>query len=129
MPLRSLAKRLIAGLTMVSLIFQAALLAAQFSVLIASGADAAAASPAGIICTDHGIADLSADQPPADRPTACGFCPWCSMPGAGQLAVLSPASFSLLDRRATDVIFYVSADRRAFERSAQPRSRGPPAVA
>jgi hypothetical protein len=129
MPLRPLAKRLVAGLVVASLMFQAALLAAQFSLLSAAKADAAAALPVGIICTDHGIASLPSDEAPADPSSACAFCPWCATSAARQIAVLPATGFNLVEGRAGKIVFHFSADRPTGEHSAQPRSRGPPASA
>ena len=125
MPLRTLAKRLVAGLVVVSLMFQAALFAAQISILIAARADAALSG--GVICADHGLAETPLDE--ADRPSACKFCPLCLTPGAGQIAILLGADFSLLEVSAKNIGFYFNSDRGTHERSAQPRSRGPPAFA
>ena len=127
--MRSWVKRSIAGLVVVSLVFHAALLAAQLSILIASSADAAAALPASIICTDHGIAALPSDETPADRPRGCGFCPVCSTLGAGLTITMPAASFGLVERSAKDIVFHFSADSGTHEHFIRPRSRGPPALA
>jgi hypothetical protein len=124
MPLRGFAKRLIAGLVIAGLMFQAALVAAQLSILIASKADAAL--PAGVICTEHGLATVPPDE--TDRPSACGFCPLCLTSGAGQIATLPAAGFSLIQARAQDIVFHFDACHGVDQHCAQPRSRGPPAL-
>jgi hypothetical protein len=128
MALRSRTKRLIAGLTVVSLMFQAASVAAQLSILIAAKANATTALAAGIICTDHGLPSVPSDDSPADRPSACAFCPLCLTPGTDQLAVLPVTSFSLVGVRGEDIVFHFNAACATDEHLAQPRSRGPPAT-
>ena len=125
MPLRGSAKRLIAGLVVAGLMFQAVLVAAQLSVLIAAKADAIL--PAAVICTEHGLATAPADE--TDQPSGCGFCPLCLTSAAGQIAALPAAGFSLIQARAQDIVFHFDADRGADQHSPQPRSRGPPAFA
>ena len=127
MGFRPSAKRLIAGLTVVGLMFQVALVAAQLSILIVARADASAALPADVICTDHGLAAVPSDQP--DRPSTCGFCPLCLTGGAGQTAILQAVGFTLIEAPANDIAFHFGVDRGTSEHSAQPRSRGPPAFA
>jgi hypothetical protein len=122
-------KRWIAGLTVASLMFQAALVAAQLSIVIAAQADAAAIRPTGIICTDHGPAAAPPDEKPADTPSTCSFCPTCLTSGAGQIAILPAADFSRVEVRARDVTFHFNADRTTGEHLTQPCSRGPPATA
>jgi hypothetical protein len=127
MGFRPSAKRLIAGLTVAGLMFQVALVAAQLSILIVARADASAALPADVICTDHGLVAVPSDQ--TDRPATCGFCPLCLTAGAGQTAILLATGFTLVEARAIGIAFHFDFDRGASEHSAQPRSRGPPAFA
>jgi hypothetical protein len=119
------AKRLIAGLTVVGLMFQVALVAAQLSISITAKADAAATLPANVICTEHGLAVAPADE--TDRPSECVFCPLCLTGSAGQVAVLPAAGSTLVQARGDRVVFHLNADCLIGESSAQPRSRGPPA--
>jgi hypothetical protein len=125
MGFRPSAKRLIAGLTVVGLMFQVALVAV--SILIVARADASAALPANVICTDHGLAAVPSDQ--TDRPSTCGFCPLCLTAGAGQTAILQAVGFTLIEAPANGIAFHFDVDRGTSEHSAQPRSRGPPAFA
>jgi hypothetical protein len=129
MLLRPLAKRLVAGLALASLMFQVALVAAQLSIFIAAKADAAATMPTGIICTDHGIAALPSGEAPTDLPTTCVLCPFCLTLGVSQIAILPPAGFSLLGAPANGMVFHFTTDRGAHKHFAQPRSRGPPTFA
>jgi hypothetical protein len=129
MRLRPLAKRLIAGLALVSLMFQVALVAAQLSILTAAKADAAATLPTGIICTEHGVAAPSSDQAPTDLPASCTLCPFCLTLGAGQMAILLPADFTVIEAAANGIVFHFTSHRGAENYSAQPRSRGPPTLA
>ena len=124
MGFRPLAKRLIAGLTVVGLTFQVALVAAQLSISITAKAEAAAAWPAGVICTEHGLAVAPADE--TNQPSECGFCPLCLTGSAGQVAVPAAAGFALVEARGDRVVFHFDADRLIGQRFAQPRSRGPP---
>jgi hypothetical protein len=126
---RPIVKRLIAGLMVVSLMFQAALIAAQLSILIASRADAAATLPTGVICSEHGLSAIAFDEAPADKQGACAICPFCLTTGVGGLAVLLTGGFSLVPANSNDIAFHFNADCRSDEHLAQPRSRGPPAIA
>jgi hypothetical protein len=102
--------------------------AAQLSILVAAKADPAAALP-NIICTDHGLAELPSDQAPTDLPQSCALCPFCLTMGAGQIAVLPPTGFSVIDAPADRIVFHLTADRGDFKYFTQPRSRGPPTFA
>jgi DUF2946 family protein len=126
-PLRTVVKRLVAGLVVASLVLQAALIVAQLTILIAAKTDVAAALPGAVICTEHGLATAPSDD--ADKPSVCKSCPLCLTPGAGQLAILFITDFSRLEASAQDIVFHSNADRGTDERSAQPRSRGPPIFA
>jgi len=121
------AKRLIAGLTVIGLMFQAALVAAQLSVLLVGRADATAALPAGVICTEHGLAGVPSDD--ADRPSACGFCPLCLNSAGSQVAILPTTGATLVEARTEGIVFHINAVRRSGELTSQPRSRGPPSFA
>jgi hypothetical protein len=105
--------------------FQVALVAAQLSISITAKAEAAAAWPAGVICTEHGLAVAPADE--TNQPSECGFCPLCLTGGAGQVAILPAAHFTLVEARGDRVVCHFNADHLIGDISAQPRSRGPPA--
>ena len=107
--------------------FQAALVAAQLSILIVAKADAAAILPVDVICTEHGVGAVPSEE--TDRSSTCGFCPLCLAPGAGQIAILLASGFTLVEADTKVIVFCLDADRAITEHSAQPRSRGPPAFA
>jgi hypothetical protein len=126
MPLSPMARRVVATIALVGLIFQTVLVAAQVSIVIAAIRDPAFLP--STICTDHGASDLPSDEAPKHLP-ACALCPVCLTFATGQLAVLPPSSFSVLRPAAERNEFFSTGHRSFVHYSDPPRSRGPPRIA
>jgi hypothetical protein len=124
MPLSPMARRVVATIALVGLIFQSALVAAQVSMVIAATPDPAFLP--SIICTDHGATDLPA---PKHLPASCALCPVCLTFATGQLAILPPSSFSVLRPTMERNEFFSTGHRSFVHYSDPPRSRGPPRIA
>jgi DUF2946 family protein len=129
MPLSSMARRVVATIALVGLIFQTALATAQLSIVIAARSHPTGAFLLGVICSEHGAATLPAEEAPKDLPSSCALCPVCLTFAAVALAVLPPGSFSVLKPTANRMESFPLADRLFAHRSTPPRSRGPPGIA
>jgi hypothetical protein len=96
MPFHRLVKRVIGGLTLASLMFQVALVAAHLSLLTASKADPLTNLPSGIICGEHGPSNLTPEEAPTNYPpSSCVLC--CLTFGADHVVIPSAATFSLIE--------------------------------
>jgi hypothetical protein len=122
-----MARRVVATIALVGLIFQSALVAAQVSMVIAATPDPAFLP--SIICADHGATALPSDEAPKHLPASCALCPVCLTFATGQLAILPPSSFSVLRPAAERNEFFSTRHRSFVHYSDPPRSRGPPRIA
>jgi hypothetical protein len=127
MPLGSMARRVVAAIALVALIFQAALVGAQLSIAIATRANAEATFLPGIICTDHGAESLP-EQAPVDSSESCALCLACLTFAAAQFAILPPTGFSVRIAATGPIQFFSTGDFLILRHSAPPRSRGPPSA-
>jgi hypothetical protein len=128
MPFHRRVKRVIGGLTLASLMFQVALVAAHLSLLTASKADSLTNLPSGIICSEHAASNVAPEEAPKDYlPSSCVLC--CLTFGAGHVAIPSAATFSLIEPPSDLVDFDFNGISVTHLYRAPPRSRGPPSVA
>src|SRR4051794_29887277 len=89
-------KRLIGGLTLASVMFQVALVAAHLSLLTAGKADPLTNLPSAIICGEHGPSNDAPEETPKDYlPSSCVLC--CLAFGAGHIVIPSAATFSIVE--------------------------------
>jgi hypothetical protein len=126
MPLSPMARRGVATIALVGLIFQSVLVAAQVSMVIAATPDPAFLP--SITCTDHGATALPYEAP-KHLPASCALCPVCLTFATGQLAILPPSSFSVLRPTVERNEFFSTGHRSFVHSSDPPRSRGPPRIA
>jgi DUF2946 family protein len=125
---RPVLKQVIAGITMLSLLLQACLLALQFSMMVAPKAGAVEIA-LNVICTDHGTQVLPSDGTPSPRQSGCASCPLCLNSGAGNLAILPNAAMVAIVAPSRVLAFDLDYDLHVVGFLAHPPSRGPPASA
>ena len=128
MILRSIVRRIVAGLTSLGVVFQALLLTVHFSLLAAPKSEAAD-FVLGIVCAEHGPHSLPVDDPPPEKPSTCSLCLLCWKFGAGTLALLPQETIVAIVAPTGTFDLVVDPDRPVVGFSPHPPSRGPPASA
>src|SRR5262245_39066281 len=124
----SLIRLVVAGLTSFGVVFQALLLSAHLSLMAAPKSDATSLA-LNVLCSGHAAIDLPAQDAPADNPSTCSLCLFCSEFAASGLALLPQAAILLIVAPPRTFSLPVTSDRLAIEYSPHPPSRGPPAFA
>src|SRR5882762_3554067 len=122
----SLVRLIVAGLTSFGVVFQALLLSAHLSLMAAPQSDVASLA-LNVMCSGHASIDIPAQDAPADNPSTCSLCFFCSKSAAGGLALLPQAALLLIVAPSRTFSLPVTSHRLVKRYSAHPPSRGPPA--
>src|SRR5262245_33196821 len=123
----SLIRLVVVGLTSFGVVFQALLLSLHLSLIAAPQSDAASLA-LNVLCSGHEAID-PAQNAPADNPSTCSLCLFCSKSAAGGLALLPQTALLLIVAPPQTFSLPVTSHRPAVAYSPHPPSRGPPAFA
>jgi hypothetical protein len=124
----SLVRLIVAGLTSFGVVFQALLLSMHLSLMAAPQSDVASLA-LNVMCSGHASVDVPAQDAPADNPSTCSLCLFCSKSAAGGLALLPQAALLLIVAPLRTFSLPVTSHRLVKRYSPHPPSRGPPAIA
>src|SRR2546421_12053012 len=124
----SFIRLVVAGLTSFGVVFQGLLLSVHLSLIAAPHTDAASLALTAI-CSGHASVDVPAPDAPADNPSTCSLCLFCSKSAAGGLALLPQAALLLIVAPPRAFSLPVTTHRLVKSYSPHPPSRGPPAFA
>jgi hypothetical protein len=124
----SLIRLVVAGLTSFGVVFQGLLLSVHLSLMAAPQTDVASLA-LSVMCSGHASIDVPAQDAPADNPSTCSLCLFCSKSAAGGLALLPQATLLLIVGPPQTFSLPVTLHRLVNRYSPHPPSRGPPAFA
>jgi hypothetical protein len=124
----SLIRLIVAGLTSFGVVFQALLLSMHLSLVAAPQSDVASLA-LNVMCSGHASVDVPAQDTPADNPSTCSLCLFCSKSAASGLALLPQAALLLIVAPLRTFSLPDTSHRLAKRYSPHPPSRGPPAIA
>jgi hypothetical protein len=124
----SLVRLIVAGLTSFGVVFQALLLSMHLSLMAAPQSDVASLA-LNVMCSGHASVGVPAQDAPADNPSTCSLCLFCSKSAAGGLALLPQAALLLIVAPLRTFSLLVTSHRLVKRYSPHPPSRGPPAIA
>jgi len=123
----SLIRLVVVGLTSFGVVFQALLLSLHLSLIAAPQSDASSLA-LNVLCSGHESIDPAQDAP-ADIPSTCSLCLFCSKFATGDLALLPQTAVLLIIAPPQTFSLPVTSHRLVVAYSPHPPSRGPPAHA
>jgi hypothetical protein len=123
----SLVRLVVVGLTSFGVVFQALLLSLYLSLIAAPKTDITSLA-LSVLCSGHESIDPAQDAP-ADNPSTCSLCLFCSKFATGGLALLPQTVLLLIVAPPQSFSLPVTSHRLVVEYSPHPPSRGPPAYA
>jgi DUF2946 family protein len=123
----SLVRLVVVGLTSFGVVFQALLLSLHLSLIAAPKTDITSLA-LSVLCSGHESIDPAQDVP-ADNPSTCSLCLFCSKSATGGVALLPQAAILFIVAPPQTFSLPVTSHRPVVEYSPHPPSRGPPAYA
>jgi len=124
----SLIRLVVVGLTSFGVVFQALLLSLHLSLIAAPQSDITSLA-LNVLCSGHASVDTPVQDAPADNPSTCSLCLFCSQSAAGGLALLPQTAVLLIVAPPQTFSLPVTSHRPAVAYSPHPPSRGPPTSA
>ena len=123
----SLGRLVVVGLTSFGVVFQALLLSLHLSLIAAPKTDITSLA-LSVLCSGHESIDPAQDAP-ADNPSTCSLCLFCSKSATGALALLPQTALLLIVAPQQTFSLPVTSHRLVNRYSPHPPGRGPPAYA
>ena len=123
----SLVRLVVVGLTSFGVVFQALLLSLHLSLIAAPKTDITSLA-LSVLCSGHESIDPAQDVP-ADNPSTCSLCLFCSKSATGGLALLPQTTLLLIVAPLQTFSLPIESDRLVVGFLPHPPSRGPPAYA
>jgi Protein of unknown function (DUF2946) len=124
----ALIRPVVVGLTSFGVIFQALLLSVHLSLMAVPQSDIGSVA-FKVMCSEHASPDLPTENAPADNPSTCSLCLFCSKSATGGLALLPQAAVLSVVAPSRVFSIPVTSHRLVTRYSPHPPSRGPPAFA